>query len=76
MHEANQKVSLLMQDKIIIFTFTSSFKQYKKQNQNAQPKEVGVCGWLVASLDMVAMLVFIVYCNVCDTTCCCVPFKC
>ena len=37
---------------------------------------MGVCGWLVALLDMVAMLVFIVSCDVCDTTCCCVPFKC
>ena len=25
---------------------------------------------------VVAMLVFIVYCDVCDTTCCCVLFKC
>ena len=25
---------------------------------------------------VVVMLVFIVYCDVCDTTCCCVLFKC
>ena len=25
---------------------------------------------------VMVMLVFIVYCDVCDTTCCCIPFKC
>ena len=74
MHEANQKVSIMIQEEQK-YNPQLPFQTIKKLNQIAQPKETGVCGWLVASLDMV-MLVFIVYCDVCDTTRCCVLFKC